>query len=227
MCPQGTLGCSALFQIVAIACGVAGSKMKMKKVMKMKLLKIVTLLNLAGFVGAANAMAAENTAASDATKPVYEHYLKIQTALADDSMNSVSENAATIAKAVRQQADQHWPDQLAAQSDALAKATNLDSAREAFKSVSKSLIEHWAAHETLAGQYQRAYCPDGQSCLVADRIGDSQSLLWQSHVELRNVSATGANESSTSAGLSGKPKHELPGGKNMNCTGIPAGCCAN
>ncbi len=200
--------------------------MKTKKVMKMKLLKIVTLLNLAGFVGAANVMAAENTAASDATKPVYEHYLKIQTALADDSMNSISENAATIAKEVRKQTDLHWPDQLAAQSDALAKVTSLNAAREAFKAVSKSLIEHWAAHEALASEYQRAYCPMAKAAWL------------QTGSEIRNpyfgkaMSSCGtflprAQTSSASAVCPANASMVCSGGKDMNCTGVQAGCCAN
>ena len=193
--------------------------------MKLKLLKTVLWLNLAGSLGLVAALAAEKTTAPDAAKPVYEHYLKIQTALADDTLNGVAENAAAISKAVRQSADQQWPDQLAAQSDALAKATSLDAAREALKSVSKSLIEDWATHPSLADQYQRAYCPMAKAAWLQAGSEIRNPYFGKAMLSCGTFLPRAQTQSSTSAVCPVNPDMSCPDGKDMNCTGAQAGCC--
>jgi Protein of unknown function (DUF3347) len=195
--------------------------------MKTNLLKTVLWLTLAGAIGFAPVLATDVGTSSDSAQPVYEHYLKIQTALADDSLNGVAENAAAIAKAVRQSADQHWPDQLAAQSEVLAKRTGLDAARDAFKLVSKSLIKHWAAHEALASQCQRAYCPMAKAAWLQAGSEIRNPYFGKAMLSCGTFLPRAQAQSSTSAVCPVNPNMTCRGGEDMNCTGAPAGCCGN
>ena len=79
-------------------------------------------------------------------KSAYDRYIKIQTALAADSMKDVAANATAIAKAIRSDPMKMLSPKVAQQAEALAKATNLESEREAFKPLSQSLIAYLAAN---------------------------------------------------------------------------------
>ena len=99
------------------------------------------------------------SALMEPAKSVYDSYLKIQTELVKDSLKGVSENAIAIAKAVRGDDMKMLPSDVATQADALAKAKDLKSAREAFKPLSNSLIKYLADNKAGAGVYHEAYCP--------------------------------------------------------------------
>ena len=186
--------------------------------MKTNLLKTVLLLNLAVLIGGATAVA-EGAATA---QPVYGHYLKIQTALAADSMKGVAENAKAIAKAVRENAAQHWPSQLAEESEALARTAELGAARESFKAVSKSLIEFWAAHDN-SDQYQRAYCPMAKAAWLQTGSEIRNPYFGKAMLHCGTPLPKARAESAGSS-CPVNPNMSCPGGADMNCTGA-ANCC--
>ena len=66
----------------------------------MSIAKTILLGTVLGLLSSVGARAADNPALMQPVKSVYDNYLKIQTALAGDSMTGVTENAGAIAKAV-------------------------------------------------------------------------------------------------------------------------------
>ena len=130
---------------------------------------------MASCTGMASAQA--NTAATTAVdspaltapvKSVYDHYLKIQADLANDSLTGVAENASAIAAAAQGDA-KALPADVATQSEALAKAKDLRTARAAFKPLSDSLIKYLADNKAK-GAYVQVYCPMARaSWLQADK----------------------------------------------------------
>jgi hypothetical protein len=103
--------------------------------------------------------AADNPALMEPVKSVYDHYLKVQTALASDSLKGVDEHASAIAKTVRTDAMKMLPNEVAQEADNLAKTKDLKAAREAFKPLSSSLIKYLADNKVAKGTYRQAYCP--------------------------------------------------------------------
>jgi len=95
-------------------------------------------------------------ASPDAVRPVFDNYLKIQAALAQDSIQGVPESAAAIAKAVRSDSGRTFSPRLARQADRLGRAKNLADARAAFVRVSPHLIDYVKKNH-VAGFYN-GYC---------------------------------------------------------------------
>lgn len=93
------------------------------------------------------------------TENALDHYLAVQSALALDSMKSVSASAQALAAAVRGDGTKSLPAAIAEQADALAKAKNLANARKAFKPLSESLITYFKANGVPQGTYVEVYCP--------------------------------------------------------------------
>lgn len=107
-----------------------------------------------------DAMAAD--AASKLPEPVatvFDNYTRIQTALADDSLQDVATAAQAIEKSVGDDAAATFPKGIVQQAAAVAKAANLNDAREAFKSLSQSLIEYRDKNPQVAGAYRQVHCP--------------------------------------------------------------------
>lgn len=90
---------------------------------------------------------------SKAVRPVFDNYLKIQTALAQDSLQGVAEGAAAIAQAVRTDPARALPFRVAERADKLALAKNLNQARSAFLRLSPPLTEY-AKKTRLPGLYE-------------------------------------------------------------------------
>ncbi len=135
--------------------------------MKKILLTITTLALFAGMP--ALTQAADNPALMEPVKSVFDHYLKIQTNLANDSLKGVSTEADAIVKAVQSDSMKMLPDAVATQAADLAKAPDLKAARAAFKPLSKSLIQYLADHHAK-GAYVEVYCPMAHaSWLQADK----------------------------------------------------------
>ena len=105
-----------------------------------------------------NTHAADSPALMQPVKSVYDHYLKIQTDLANDSLKGVSEEADSIAKAIQGDSMKMLPETVAKQAEVLAKASDLKSARAAFKPLSDSLIKYLADHR-VKNAYVEVYCP--------------------------------------------------------------------
>lgn len=94
-----------------------------------------------------------------AIQTVFENYIKIQTALAQDSLQGVSANSVGIAKAIQTDTTKTLPSDASKQAEMLAKAGDIKAAREAFKPLSDSLIKYLAANKGHRGHYVQVYCP--------------------------------------------------------------------
>jgi len=119
----------------------------------------ITLTAAIGLLFTQTARAADDPALMEPVKSAYDHYLAIQTELAKDSIKGVDEHANAIAKAVKGDEMKMLSPDVAKQAEALAKAKDLKSAREAFKPLSASLIKYLADHKAGKGTYHEAYCP--------------------------------------------------------------------
>jgi Cu(I)/Ag(I) efflux system membrane fusion protein len=92
-------------------------------------------------------------------KIVFDNYLIIQRALADDSLKKVAASAEALAKAVRENPATTIHAEVAAQADALMKAKDLVAARTALKPLSELLIKYAKANKLTPGAYYEVYCP--------------------------------------------------------------------
>jgi len=133
--------------------------------MKTKLVLLLTLIALALAALATTARAGHRTFPKEQTdalmepvKSVFDNYLKIESALANDSTNGVAASASAIATAVRSDSMKMLSPEMAAQADALAKTKDLASARAVFKRLSKSLIKYLADYN-ITSAYVEVYCP--------------------------------------------------------------------
>jgi hypothetical protein len=92
-------------------------------------------------------------------KTVFTNYLKIQAALAQDSLEGVSSNAAAIERSIGSDAGSALPSgEVAAAAKDLAKAADLTAARAAFQPLSESLIKYLDAHKDPAGNFIHVHC---------------------------------------------------------------------
>ena len=84
-------------------------------------------------------------------------YLQIHDALAKDSLEGVSAAASALGNAARN--DKTFPSELSQEAQALAQAKDLDSARDAFKPLSETLIKVLGDNHVQSDTYVEAYCP--------------------------------------------------------------------
>ena len=90
---------------------------------------------------------------------VYNNYITVPGALAQDSLKGVSTAATAMAQAIAGDSMKMLSPKVAEQAASLAKAKDIATAREAFKSLSDSLIQYLAQQKVPAGVYHVAYCP--------------------------------------------------------------------
>jgi hypothetical protein len=90
---------------------------------------------------------------------VYDNYITVQGALVQDSLEGVSTAATAMAKAIHGDSMKMLSPKLAQQAEALAKAKDLATARDAFKSLSDSLISYLKEQKVSGGSYLIVYCP--------------------------------------------------------------------
>jgi hypothetical protein len=91
---------------------------------------------------------------------VFSNYFKIASALAEDSLDGVSPSARGISKTVKDDAAAVFPSEVAEQAEALAKgSTNLADARDAFQSLSDSLIKFVSKHSPQGPPFYQFHCP--------------------------------------------------------------------
>lgn len=126
--------------------------------MKIKSL-VLALLATTGLLLNTAVRAADEPALMQPVKGVLDHYLTIQTNLANDSIKGLDEHASAIAKAVHGDEMKMLPADVATQAESLAKAKDLKTAREAFKPLSASLVKYLADKKAGKGTYHEAYCP--------------------------------------------------------------------
>jgi len=126
----------------------------------MKLRTVTTILAAAvGLLFNTAVRAADEPALMQPVKSVLDHYLMIQAELAKDSIKGLDEYANAIAKAVKGDEMKMLSPDVAKQAEALAKAKNIKTAREAFKPLSASLVKYLADNKAGKGTYHEAYCP--------------------------------------------------------------------
>jgi hypothetical protein len=139
-----------------------------KKIMKIKTMSLL-LAVAASLLFNVNTHAADSPALMPSVKLVFDHYLKIQADLANDSLKGVPEEANAIVKAVQGDSIKMLPETAATQAEALAKGSDLKAARTAFKPLSDSLIKYLAEHHAK-NAYVEVYCPMAKaSWLQADK----------------------------------------------------------
>lgn len=107
----------------------------------------------------ANSHAESAPALSKPVLAVFDSYIKIQVALAQDSMAGLSTNATAIAKSVQADAAKTLSDDVAKQAERLAEANDIGAARDAFKPLSDSLIKYLDANKAHRSHFVRVYCP--------------------------------------------------------------------
>ncbi len=126
----------------------------------------VVLLGAAGLLFNNTTRASGTPALTGPAKPVYEHYLKIQDELAQDSMKGVHEHAAAIAMTLREDKTRMFPQRAVKEADLLAASKDLQAARKAFKPLSASLIKYLASHNAAKGSYHVVYCPMAEASWI-------------------------------------------------------------
>lgn len=133
---------------------------KSKKLQSCLLGAIVLTAGCTPIAQAANSAQVSDTPAlpTGAVQTVFDYYFKIQTALAQDSMESVAVNASVIAEIVRKDTASGFPSPLANQADALAKAKDIAAARQTFKAVSGYLIQYLKASSVPIGTFHEVHC---------------------------------------------------------------------
>ena len=114
----------------------------------------VTLIALLSIITASQAQ----DQASTPLQTVLEQYVKIQTALAADSLKGIPEAATAIAAAAKESTGT-LPEATASQAEAVAKATDIKAARAAFKPLSTTLIAAANTPKEKTGHYYEAFCP--------------------------------------------------------------------
>lgn len=126
----------------------------------MKTALLLLSIIVAQFVPPVRAQVVEQPAQPiGAAATVLHYYFNIQTALARDSMDNVAVSAGVIAEIVRKDTTGAFPAQLARQAEALAKASDLPTARPIFKAVSGYLIQFLKTSNVPAGTYHEVHCP--------------------------------------------------------------------
>ena len=168
--------------------------------MNPKLLITLTALTLTAFATTAraghrtfpelptkqNELPTEQTGAlKEPVKSVLNHYLKILSALANDSIDSVGSNASAIGSAIRGDSMKMLSPEMAAQADALAKAKDLASARTAIQAtqqVADPLLGQSQNHERICG----SLLLDGEGKLAAKGQENRQPVHERFDARLRN-----------------------------------------
>jgi len=108
---------------------------------------------------AATATAPVKPVFAQPVQSVFDNYIKVQSALVQDSLQGLSTAGAAMAKAIQADSAHVLPAKVAQQAEALGKAKDLETARAAFKSLSESLIEFTKGQKAATGTYHVAYCP--------------------------------------------------------------------
>lgn len=90
---------------------------------------------------------------------VLDNYMKIEAALAADSIDGVAESAQAAVKLIAADTMKMLPANAGSQAETVAKAKDLATARSAFKAWSDSLIGYLKTQNAKTGQYFAMYCP--------------------------------------------------------------------
>jgi len=152
--------------------------------------------------------AAVSAQAGAPMQSVLDQYIKIQTALAGDSLKGVPEATAQIAS-IAKTSEGAVPENIAERAQAVAKATDIKAAREAFKPLSTALIAAFANQKSLSGDYYEAFCPMANASWIQSGKNISNPFFGSS------MSSCGEIRNS----LGGAPQTSLPAKGGMGCCG--------
>ena len=133
-----------------------------------------------------------------------DKYIQIQTSLAGDSLKGVADAAAEIAALVKAS-----DAAVATQAEALAKTTDIQAAREAFKPLSAALITALSSQKSTSGQYYEAFCPMANASWIqaGKKIANPYfGASMSSCGEIRKP-------------LGGSPQASVPESRGMGCCG--------
>jgi hypothetical protein len=125
-----------------------------------KILTFVSITYLMLFTVTALVHAADSSAPAP-IQSVTTPYIQIHDALAKDSLDGVSAAASALGKAA--QNDKAFPSELAQEAQALAQAKDLETARDAFKPLSETLIKALGKDQISSTGLLEAYCPMKQA----------------------------------------------------------------
>ena len=104
------------------------------------------------------ASAQQSAALPAPVQSVFTNYLKIQTVLAQDSLQGVRESATAIRESVQADSAKTFPADIAQAAEDLAKANDLSVARDVFKRLSGNLVKYLDAHKDQAGHFEKVFC---------------------------------------------------------------------
>lgn len=126
--------------------------------MRIKAIQTI-LLTIASVLAAGQINAASHSSMKEPVQSIYHQYIDIQKALAADTQKDVAAKAVSIAKSIRSDGTKMLNSNVARQAEVLAKARDLQSARKAFKPLSKSLIRYLADNDVHSSRFVEVYCP--------------------------------------------------------------------
>jgi hypothetical protein len=125
-----------------------------------KILTFASITYAMLFIATALIHAADSSAPAS-IQSVTTPYIQIHDALAKDSLDGVSAAATALGKAAVY--DKAFPHELSQEAQVLAQAKDLDSAREAFKPLSETLIKALGNDQISSTGLVEAYCPMKQT----------------------------------------------------------------
>ena len=123
-----------------------------------RFLALTTLLATSVYIPALHA-GAPSKELPPALASVLEQYGKIQAALASDTLTGVADAAQAIAKTVTADAQHTVPAEVGTQAAKVAAAKDLDTTREAFKSLSTAVTKCLKAGKFQTGKFFAMHCP--------------------------------------------------------------------
>lgn len=89
---------------------------------------------------------------------VFQRYLKIHTALAQDSVQGVGDNATALMNAIRNDSSKTFSTDITRAAEDLTKAKDLQVTREAFKKLSENLIKYLEGNKDHAARFEKVFC---------------------------------------------------------------------
>ena len=133
---------------------------KLRNSMLNKMLTLASITYLMLFTITPLVHAADSSAPAP-IQSVTTSYIQIHDALAKDSLDGVSAAASVLEKAA--QNNKTFPSELSQEAQALAQAKDLNTARDAFKPLSETLIKALGNDQIGSNNLVEAYCPMKQA----------------------------------------------------------------
>ncbi len=90
---------------------------------------------------------------------VLDNYLKIQTALAQDSLQGISESSAALSKSIKSETANPLSAAVSEAAESLVRAEDLKAARQVFKPLSAAMLKYLNTNHALVAPYVEVYCP--------------------------------------------------------------------